>query len=108
MNMPRQQAVQEATQAQQLKQLRSNKVLSGLRTGIDLLEDKNVVAPIAMHGGLTDLEWLLRGLLGGQFSIDLDPEGQQAARPLTASAKKIASTDLDDEEGEGSNGNGSV
>ena len=60
-------------QQRQMQQLQSQKVIRGLQTGIDLLEDKNVVAPIAMHEGLTDLKWLIRGILSGQFSIDLSP-----------------------------------
>ena len=76
MSRPAQQVTAEMQQ-QQLQRLQSQRVISGIRTGIDLLEDKIVVAPITMHEGLTNLKWLLQGLLAGQFSIDLDPQGQQ-------------------------------
>ncbi len=76
---------QQQQQATQIQQLQSQKVISGVRTGIELLEDKTVTAPIAMHGGLTDLKWLLQNLLSGQFSLDLDPQGLKAptGRPQT-------------------------
>lgn len=84
MSRPAQQVTAEMQQ-QQLQRLQTRKVTNGLQAGIELLEDKNVVAPIAMHEGLTDLKWLIQGLLGGQFSIDLDPQGLQAntGRPET-------------------------
>ena len=69
-------------QQRQIQQLQSQKVIKGLNTGIELLEDRNVVAPIAMHEGLTDLKWLLRGLLSGQFSIDLSPVKEPVKEPI--------------------------
>ncbi len=102
------QEAQAQAQAHQLQmqQLQAQKVMSGIRTGIDLLEDKNVAAPIIMHEGLTNLKWILQGLLAGQFSLNLDAQGRAAAPGKPQTSRPLADYAEDDGEGkdEGTSG----
>ncbi len=75
MSKAAQEVISDMQQQRQMR-LQSDRVMNGLTTGVALLEDKIVVAPIAMHEGLTDLKWILTNLLKGQFALNLDPEGR--------------------------------
>lgn len=75
----------QKVQQDQFKRVQSQRILDGLQAGIDLLEDKTVSAPIVMHEGLTDLKWLLQSLLGGKFSINLEPTQVRESQPLEKS-----------------------
>ncbi len=86
MNRPAQQ-VNQPTPEQIQAQVSQAKIVSGLKTGLEFLNDGSVNGPIMYAEGIADLKWLLRGLLSGQFSLNLDPgsgppRDQVKGRPL--------------------------
>ncbi len=95
------QAQQTQAEAQQV-QLRQAKILSGIKVGMQMLEDETVIGPLKYAEGLADLKWILRNLLAGQFSINME-----SARPPTKPLEGRALSDYDESgssAGAGSNG----
>ena len=42
-----------------------------------MLLDEHVTAPIKYADGISDLKWLLRKILAGDYGIDMDPKATQ-------------------------------
>ncbi len=73
------------------------RILNGIKGGLEFLIDDAVIGPIKYAESLSDLKWILRGLLAGQFSINLD--AQRVLEPKPEEAKP-------EEEKTGANGEG--
>lgn len=62
----------------QVQKMQHLKIVNGVQTGLELFE-LDVNTPISMVEGLTDLKWFLAAVVSGQFSVNLDPDGEIAA-----------------------------
>lgn len=94
--MKAQAQLQQMTPEQQQAQVVRARAINGMQKGLEFLIDETVVGPMKYADGVADLKWLLRGLLSGQFSLNLDP---QAAGPSSATGKPLS--DYDETEGKG-------
>ena len=100
MSRPAQQMNPEA-QAQLQAQINQARAINGMKVGLEFLIDDSVIGPIKYAEGLADLKWILRGLLSGQFGLNLDAE-----RGLSAVTSKPLS-DYEETPGDsGANGEG--
>lgn len=73
-------------QAQLQLQVNTARAVNGMKVGLEFLIDDSVIGPIKYSEGLADLKWVIRGILAGQFALNLAPErGLPAAtgKPLS-------------------------
>ncbi len=86
-------------QVQLQMQMNQARAVNAMKVGLEFLIDDSVIGPIKYSDGLADLKWMLRGLLSGQFGLNLDVEG--STRPAVSGiGKDLKEIDLDDGDGE--------
>ncbi len=97
-----QQPEQPPTPEQLQQQANSQKIMSAIQVGLAFLGDETVNGPIKYSDGISDLKWLLRMLISGEYGINTDPnqlriEGKAPEIPPTGSKEG-------DEQSPGGNG----
>ena len=55
------------------QQADSQKIMSAIQGGLAFLADETVNGPIKYSEGISDLKWLLRMLISGEYGINTDP-----------------------------------
>ncbi|MEE8598182.1 MAG: hypothetical protein V3S69_01435 [Dehalococcoidales bacterium] len=103
MNAPVTQLNPEQARAQRQIQINTARAVNGMKEGLEFLIDDSVIGPIKYAEGLADLKWLLRGVLGGQFGLNLEP---QAAPVAAATGKALSEYDEDKKPDAEANGEG--
>lgn len=64
---------QPPTPEQLQQQADSQKITSAIQVGLAFLGDETVNGPIKYSDGISDLKWLLRMLISGEYGINTDP-----------------------------------
>ncbi len=78
-----------ADQLQQMQQAQEQQRLGrAVQGGLQMLLDEHVTAPIKYVDGISDLKWMLRKLLAGEFAINMDPKAAQVTTPEGNSEEK--------------------
>ncbi|KKL98759.1 hypothetical protein LCGC14_1821240 [marine sediment metagenome] len=72
------------------QQADSQKIMSAIQGGLAFLADETVNGPIKYSDGISDLKWLLRMLISGEYGINTDPnqlriEGKASGSPPAGS-----------------------
>lgn len=86
---------------QQVQQMQGQKAISGVQSGLKLMECDGVNIPITLNEGIADLKWLLNALSTGQFTINMDPQGLVNRQSVAAPPLRTAPRPLKEYEGEG-------
>jgi len=79
MNGPAVRMEQQPPTPEQLlqQQADSQKIMSAIQGGLAFLADETVNGPIKYSEGISDLKWLLRMLISGEYGINTDPNQLQ-------------------------------